>query len=110
MNPAVIDLFRPLGITEPAEIKALVVEGKKDILSKGQVAAAEIAGRKDMLTTVHFNIPKILLQDFGVDVQREFMPDNLMLLCRPCNGIKSGHLDFSFPQTKTTLLKLLEKL
>ncbi|MEA2982151.1 MAG: hypothetical protein QOF09_3974 [Alphaproteobacteria bacterium] len=38
------------------------------------------------------------------------MPDNLVLLCRPCNGIKSDRLDFSIPETKQILLRLLEAL
>ncbi len=29
---------------------------------------------------------------------------------QPCNSIKSDWLDFSFPQTKQIMLKLLERL
>jgi 5-methylcytosine-specific restriction endonuclease McrA len=123
MKPQVIDMFRKYDVGEPGAA-ALVKEVKEDILSRKHVVALEIAyrkkmitdggkcarcGREDMLTTDHI-VPKAILLVMGVDVERTFMPKNLMLLCRPCNSIKSDRLDFSFPQTKQILLKLLERL
>lgn len=124
MRDEVVDIFRPMGISGRDEIKTLFDEQKVFLLTKKQLFAAESAwkkhviseggvckrcGREDMLTVDH-NIPKWMLADFGIDFEREFMPSNLVLLCRPCNAVKSGHLDFSLPQTKELLLELLANL
>ncbi len=124
MREEVIDVFRSVNINGVPEIKEAVSEVKQALLTRNQCIAAEIAwrkkeeasgkgcircGRKDMLTVDH-NVPKVILADMGIDFEREFIPENLVLMCRPCNNLKSGHLDFSLPQTKATLLKLLEKL
>lgn len=123
MKAALINKFRNEGANEGAA-QLLLSEAKVDILSRNQCRGLELAhrdklirsggvcrrcSRKDMLTVDHL-IPRILLAQFGVDVEREFLPDNLILLCRPCNSLKSGNLDFSFPETKTVLLELLNKL
>ncbi len=123
MKPEIIDAFRKVGIHGVPEIKGSVARAKADLYSRGQLVALESnwrrqmaasgqkckCGRGDMLTVDHI-IPKMLLRDFGVDVEREWMPENLELMCRPCNALKSGHLDFSNPKTKEMLVQLLSKL
>jgi hypothetical protein len=37
-------------------------------------------------------------------------PENLVILCKPCNSFKASRLDFSDPRTKRVLMRLLEKL
>lgn len=123
MKEHVIELFAQEGIPQH-QIVPLMKSAKELHLSRAQCAALEVAHKKklidaggrcgrcprtDMLTTDHL-VPKAILEVMGVDVERTFMPDNLVLLCRPCNGIKSDRLDFSIPQTKIILLKLLEAL
>jgi hypothetical protein len=39
-----------------------------------------------------------------------FNPENLVILCKPCNSFKASRLDFSDPRTKRVLMRLLEKL
>lgn len=123
MRPQIIDAFRDQGITSIPEIKIAVKEAKEDLFSQGQITALEIqwkkkmidsgeickCGRKDMLTVDHL-VPKHILIDMGFDARRQWMPENFVLMCRPCNALKSGHLDFSNPKTKEILLNLLEKI
>jgi len=35
-------------------------------------------------------------------------PENLVILCKPCNSLKANRLDFSDPRTKNVLMRLLE--
>ncbi len=65
--------------------------------------------RTDNLTLDHI-IPIRLLADFGCDITRTIIEGNYQLLCRPCNIFKGGRLDFSIPETKHLLIKLLENL
>jgi 5-methylcytosine-specific restriction endonuclease McrA len=123
MKEHVAELFKQEGVPQH-QVAPLLKSAKELRLSRAQCVALEISHRKklieaggkcgrcprtDMLTTDHL-VPKAILEVMGVDVERTFMPDNLVLLCRPCNGLKSARLDFSIPQTKVILLKLLEAL
>lgn len=65
-------------------------------------------GRETLLTIDHI-IPKILLRSF-MDIEVEIFLENYQVLCRPCNQLKSGQLDFSIPETKQLLLRLLERV
>ncbi len=49
-----------------------------------------------------------LIADGGVCAQCERA--DMLTTDQPCNSIKSDWLDFSFPQTKQIMLKLLERL
>lgn len=104
--------------------KEIAEEKKKDELSKRQCEilnagyCRDLIGREgkcrkckrtDKLTIDHV-IPKFLLQSFGFDLEREFWPENFIVLCRPCNIFKSARLDFTIPETKPLLLKLLERV
>lgn len=124
MRGNIIDAFRKIGVEDKDEIKEFIEKSNDETFTRKQVNALEIAHRQkliseaghcyrcnrtDMLTTDHV-IPKTLLVNFGVDVERTFMPENLILLCRPCNSLKADMLDFSIPQTKMVLLDLLAKL
>jgi 5-methylcytosine-specific restriction endonuclease McrA len=77
----------------------------KELLAVGKCARC---GRSEMLTIDHI-IPKTLLR-FFMDAERELLLENYQVLCRPCNQLKSAQLDFSIPQTKELLLKLLERV
>ena len=55
-------------------------------------------------------VPNHLLACFGVDTAKEIIEDNYCLLCRVCNMYKGSRLDFTHPNTKTILLRLLEKI
>lgn len=106
-----------------ADIRLFLDEKKKETLSKKQKFAfeAHIASelkklggcnkcpRTDSLTLDHI-VPSSVLRDFGVDIEREIIEDNYQILCRFCNQFKSGRLDFSNPQTKVVLMRLLEKI
>lgn len=74
------------------------------IAEKGE---CEKCHRHNMLTIDHI-IPIHILESFGIDVQHNFIKENLRVLCRPCNSFKSNKLDFSTPRTKELLLKFLE--
>ena len=66
-------------------------------------------GRIENLTIDHI-IPEMILRDFGFRPRKFFDRENFRLLCRPCNQLKSGRLDFSIPKTKELLLKYLKDL
>lgn len=65
--------------------------------------------RTENLTLDHI-VPVQVLECFGIITDRQIVEDNYQILCRMCNMYKSGRLDFSVPNTKTVLLKLLESL
>lgn len=79
---------------------------KDHIESEGK---CEKCPRKDNLTLDHI-IPKDILKQFGIDTEREFMEENLRILCKTCNIFKGNQLDFSTPKTKEIMLKLLSKV
>lgn len=123
MKQSTVELFLTEDITQGGAFELMKI-AKEERLSKAQCAALELAHKKKliesggvcgrcnrdtMLTTDHL-VPKAILEVMGIDVERTFMPENLVLLCRPCNGIKSDRLDFSLPQTKIILQKLLKEL
>ena len=62
--------------------------------------------RSNNLTLDHI-IPKSILVDFGIDVERTYDEENLLIMCRACNQIKANHLDFSIPMTKYLLEKYM---
>jgi 5-methylcytosine-specific restriction endonuclease McrA len=61
------------------------------------------------LTLDHI-IPKFVLWDFGINADTYVEEGNFRLLCKPCNMLKSNHLDFTDPRTKPLLLGLLSKI
>ena len=87
------------------------IKMEHDLLDEWKVSIGkcEDCGRTEMLTLDHI-IPLIILRDFGFNPKKFFDKENLRLICRPCNGIKSGRLDFSDPRTKKLLLKYLEMI
>lgn len=65
--------------------------------------------RTEDLTIDHI-VPEYLLEQFGVDVLRNYDPDNLQILCRRCNAFKGNRLDFTNLKTKLLLLKYLNQI
>lgn len=65
--------------------------------------------KQENLTLDHI-IPSFILQMFGIDTQIEIIEDNYQILCKMCNGFKTNRLDFSIPETKEVLLKLLKSI
>lgn len=61
------------------------------------------------LTLDHI-VPRELMEQFGVDVEREHDPGNIQVLCQPCNKFKANRLDFTVARTKTILQRLLDKM
>jgi 5-methylcytosine-specific restriction endonuclease McrA len=76
---------------------------------KDHAVKCEKCGRETNLTLDH-TVPKDILKQFGIDTDREFMGENLRILCRPCNAFKGKQLDFSTPKTKEILTILLNKI
>ncbi len=66
-------------------------------------------GREDKLSLDHI-VPKDVLRSFGVDIEREIIDGNYMLLCKICNSFKGNRLDFSLPATKSILTELLSRV
>ncbi len=77
----------------------------KDNKNKG----CEKCQRKENPTLDHI-VPKDILKQFGIDIDTEFIEDNLRILCKTCNTFKGNRLDFSTPKTKEILLKILERV
>ena len=71
--------------------------------------ACDKCPRRKYLTIDHI-IPKIILKDFGVDASLKFFPENFQVLCKPCNMLKSSHLDFANPKTIPLLRRLIERV
>ncbi len=88
---------------------------KRDVLAlenaffKDNAKECEKCKRIEFLTLDHI-IPLDILRQFGIDVERTYIKENLRILCRICNQFKGNHLDFSTPKTKKLLLKFLEKI
>jgi len=104
-------------------IEELKEKGKQDRETNGIRTAKEQAIYKDLLRqkkcnkcprtenlTLDHIVPKDLLTCMGVDIKRQIVEGNYQLLCSTCNQFKSNRLDFSIPETKQLLLKLLEDL
>jgi len=99
-------------------------KNKSDILNKKQVVMLEQAIFKDLMAcngkcnkcprtenlTLDHIIPRQILELFGIDTLREILENNYQILCKTCNTFKSNRLDFSIPQTKQLLYKLLERI
>lgn len=79
----------------------------KDLIAKDRKCAK--CSRTENLTLDHI-VPRDILLTFGIDPDREIIEGNYQILCKTCNIYKSRRLDFSIPQTKEILLRLLEKL
>lgn len=123
MKEHVIEAFMEQDVESVPKIKDLLDEATADILSKKQVRALEIAwrakmiksgaicrcGRADMLTIDHV-VPRVILIEMGFNAEYQWMPENFEVMCRPCNALKSGHLDFSNPKTKKIFTQLLKNL
>jgi 5-methylcytosine-specific restriction endonuclease McrA len=62
---------------------------------------------RETLLTIDHIIPIFIIKDMGFDFEQFFDVENLRLLCRPCNALKSNHLDFSTPRTKYLMRKYL---
>lgn len=69
----------------------------------------EKCGREVLLTIDHI-IPISILYDLGIDSKTTVDFENLRVLCKPCNMLKSSHLDFSTPKTKILLLRYIKRL
>ena len=61
------------------------------------------------LTLDHI-IPKELVSQMGVDIEREYNPENYQCYCRVCNIFKGNRLDFANPKTKPMLMKYLNSI
>lgn len=93
------------GILSKKQLMALEGAFLQDNREKG----CEKCGRKENPSVDHI-VPKDILMQLGVDMERDFIEDNLRMLCRLCNNFKSNKLDFSTPKTKEILIRLLEKI
>ena len=58
--------------------------------------------------TIDHIVPDYLLEQFGIDIKRNYDPENLQVLCRRCNSFKANKLDFANPKTKSLLLKYID--
>ena len=104
------------------EIKKELKERKKlDNLTKSNLSVLEYAWLKDqeqicakcgryVFLTIDHIIPKDILRQFGVDVDMEFIEENLQVNCRSCNYFKGNRMDFTIPKTKELLIKLISKI
>jgi len=92
----------------------------EDNLTKSDLLALEKAflrdrkicakcGRTQELTVDHI-VPRDILKQFGIDIDRTYIEENLQILCRICNTFKGNKLDFSNPKTKEILLRLLQRI
>lgn len=66
-------------------------------------------GRTEKLGLDHI-VSKYILRMFGVDVEREIIEGNYRILCIFCNHFKGPNLDFTTPETKEVLKKLIERI
>lgn len=69
----------------------------------------EKCGRVENLTLDHI-VPLLILNQLGIDTEREIVEGNYRILCRICNQFKSGKLDFSTLKTKEILIKIIERI
>lgn len=99
-------------------------KGKEDRKTKGTLTAKEQAIFKDLVVehkkcqmpecknvtnlTLDHLVPKDILKQFGVDIEREIIEDNYWILCRRCNTFKGNKLYFINPKTKEILQRLLD--
>lgn len=104
--------------------KEIAEKNKSSLLNKRNLIALEEAIYKDLIAenpccancprrenlSLDHIVPKDMLKAFGVDVEREIIEGNYIILCKPCNQFKSNRLQFSIPQTKQILMKLLERI
>ncbi len=123
MKEHILEKFKAVGLKDIRDVKKALDKERDELLGFKQIKALESAwrqkmiesgaicacGRKDMLSIDHL-VPKQILIEMGFDAERQWMPENFVIMCRPCNALKSGRLDFSNPKTKEILTKLLEKL
>lgn len=123
MKEHVFDKFKAVGLKDLQEVKKSLDRAADELLGRKQILALETewkkkmiaegekcsCGRTTMLTIDHI-VPKQILIEMGFDAERQWMPENFVIMCQPCNALKSGRLDFSNPKTKEILLKLLERL
>lgn len=58
--------------------------------------------------TIDHIVPKMLLEQFGIDWRTVFIRDNLQILCKACNGFKGNRLDFAHPKTIWLLESLIK--
>jgi len=65
--------------------------------------------RKENLTLDHI-VPVRIVKEFGIDEEREFMPENYRVLCKICNHYKGERLDFADRRTKELLIRFLERV
>lgn len=61
------------------------------------------------LTKEHI-IPRDLLRQLNIDVERVFIEDNISITCQACNHLKCNRLDFAFKETKELLIKYVKSL
>jgi len=90
--------------------KEKIIQITLEDLIKTREAKCERCGRKDILTIDHI-IPMNILKLLGFTLKEMYEDtENLAILCRPCNSLKSGNLDFADERTKKLLYKYLERL
>lgn len=84
----------------------LITEKKKLMLEFGQKKCSCGEDRIERLTVDHI-VPQNILKNFGLSLEEMFELKFLQIMCRQCNSIKAGQLDFKNPKTKELLLDLL---
>lgn len=103
--------------------KALKEKNKNDKFSKQQLLQVEKAIFNDLVAidcqcrkcnrtkelTLDHIVPKDILRQFGVDIDREAIEGNYQLLCRLCNVFKANRMDFSIPETRAILEQLIKE-
>lgn len=103
------EIDRRKGDNQYSKRQLLILQNQihKDLQIK--ITSCPKCGRTDKLTLDHI-VPQYILACFGIDSEHDLIEDNFTILCKPCNMFKSNRLDFSIPETKKILLRLLEKI
>ncbi len=86
--------------------KLITEKSKLLVMMNGKKCAK--CPRTEMLTVDHV-IPIAILRDFGLSLEEMYELEYLQVYCRPCNSLKANKIDVNLPETKTILLKLLDR-
>ena len=100
-----------------------IIEVKKSPKNRGQMIAIALDNliardgakcrrcSETRFLSIEHIVPEWILKQLFASLEELYNDfDNLEILCRFCNQIKNGQLDFSNPKTKIILLKYINKI